>query len=40
MIHTTNLLLVDAKGVVRGKYNALLPEDLTKLRLDLKKLES
>lgn len=40
VIHTTNLLLVDAKGVVRGKYNALNPEELAKLKLDAKKLES
>jgi len=40
VIHTTNLMLVDAKGVVRGKYNALVPEEMAKLRLDLKKLES
>ena len=40
VLHTTNLLLVDAKGVVRGKYNALTPEEAAKLKLDLKKLES
>lgn len=40
VLHTTNLLLVDAKGVVRGKYNALMPEEMAKLKLDLKKLES
>jgi cytochrome oxidase Cu insertion factor (SCO1/SenC/PrrC family) len=39
VIHTTNLLLVDAKGVVRGKYNALAPEEMEKLRRDVKKLE-
>lgn len=37
VLHTTNLLLVDAKGVVRGKYNALVPEEMAKLRRDLKK---
>ena len=40
VLHTTNLLLVDSKGVVRGKYNALMPEEMAKLKLDLKKLES
>lgn len=40
VLHTTNLLLVDAEGRVRGKYNALAPEEMAKLRLDLKKLES
>lgn len=40
VIHTTNLLLVDAKGVVRGKYNALADQDMAKLKLDVKKLES
>lgn len=39
VIHTTNLLLVDAKGVVRGKYNALVPEEIEKLRRDIKKLD-
>ncbi|HEX6984684.1 MAG TPA: SCO family protein [Planctomycetaceae bacterium] len=38
VIHTTNLLLVDAKGVVHGKYNALMPEEMAKLRRDVKKL--
>ncbi len=38
VLHTTNLLLVDAKGVVQGKYNALLPEDMAKLRRDVRKL--
>ena len=38
VLHTTNLLLVDAKGVVQGKYNALVPEEMAKLRRDLKKL--
>lgn len=40
VLHTTNLLLVDAEGRVRGKYNALSPEEMAKLRADLKKLES
>ena len=40
VLHTTNLMLVDAKGVVRGKYNAQVPEDMAKLRRDVKKLES
>jgi protein SCO1 len=40
VLHTTNLLLVDSKGVVRGKYNALTPEEMAKLKVDLKKLES
>lgn len=38
VIHTTNLLLVDAKGVVQGKYNALVPEDMAKLRRDVTKM--
>ncbi|MGC1273436.1 MAG: SCO family protein [Planctomycetaceae bacterium] len=38
VIHTTNLLLVDAKGVVQGKYNALVPEEMAKLRRDAGKL--
>lgn len=39
VIHTTNLLLVDAKGVVQGKYNALVPEEMAKLRRDATKLD-
>ena len=39
VIHTTNLLLVDSKGVVRGKYNAETPEELAKLRKDVKSLD-
>jgi protein SCO1/2 len=38
VIHTTNLLLADAKGVVKGKYNAVDPEEMAKLRSDLKDL--
>ncbi|MBA3312068.1 MAG: SCO family protein [Planctomycetota bacterium] len=40
VLHTTNLMLVDAKGVVRGKYNAQEPEDMAKLRRDVKRLKS
>lgn len=38
VIHTTNLLLIDAEGVVQGKYNALTPEDMVTLRRDATKL--
>lgn len=38
VLHTTNLLLVDAQGVVRGKYNALFPEEMAKLKKDAKDL--
>jgi protein SCO1 len=38
VIHTTNLLLVDSKGVVRGKYNAVDPEEMEKLKRELKAL--
>lgn len=40
VLHTTNLMLVDAKGVVRGKYNAQSPEEMAKLKRDVRKLES
>lgn len=39
VLHTTNLLLIDSKGVVRGKYNAVLPEEIAKLKRDAKQLE-
>ena len=38
VLHTTNLLLVDENGVVRGKHNALIPEEMAKLRRDAKRL--
>lgn len=40
VLHTTNLMLVDSKGVVRGKYNAQSDEDMAKLRRDVKELDS
>jgi len=40
VLHTTNLMLVDSKGVVRGKYNAQSDEEMAKLKRDVKKLES
>src|ERR1700722_1619101 len=36
VMHSTNILLVNAKGVVVGKYNAVDAEDLSRLRHDLK----
>ena len=38
VLHTTNLLLVDQDGVVRGKYNALAPEEIAKLKKDAAEL--
>lgn len=38
VLHTTNLLLIDAQGVVRGKYNALVPEEIAKLKKDAAEL--
>lgn len=40
VLHTTNLMLVDAKGVVRGKYNAQSDEEMAQLKRDVKELES
>lgn len=40
VLHTTNLMLVDSKGVVRGKYNAQSDEEMAKLKRDVKQLES
>lgn len=37
-IHTTRMALVDAKGVIRGLYDAESAEDLSKLHLDIKYL--
>jgi protein SCO1/2 len=36
VMHSTNILLVNAKGVVVGKYNAVDAEDISRLRHDLK----
>ncbi|WP_145265001.1 SCO family protein [Calycomorphotria hydatis] len=38
VLHTSNLLLVDAEGVVQGKYNAIVPEEMAKLRRDFQRL--
>ena len=38
IIHSTNIMLVNAEGRVVGKYNALKIEDMSKLRKDLKGL--
>ena len=36
--HSNNLLLVDSRGVVRGKYNGLVDAEMTALRRDLRQL--
>lgn len=36
VMHSTNILLVNEKGVVVSKYNAIDPEDMSRLRHDLK----
>ena len=36
IIHSTNIMLVDATGRVTGKYNALKEEDKARLRRDIK----
>jgi protein SCO1 len=38
VLHTTNLMLVDSKGVVRGKYNAQDEKEMAKLERDAKQL--
>lgn len=38
IIHSTNVMLVDAEGVVRGKFNAAKDEDMVSLRKELLKL--
>ncbi|QDT38566.1 SCO family protein [Stratiformator vulcanicus] len=35
VLHTTNLLLIDEDGVVRGKYNAVLPNEMEDLKREL-----
>jgi protein SCO1/2 len=37
-IHTTKLMLIDRRGVIRGYYDGLLPEAQNKLRSDLNRL--
>ena len=36
VMHSTNILLVNEKGVVVNKYNAVDPDDISRLRHDLK----
>ena len=38
VLHTTNLLLIDAKGVVQGAYNALDPTEIAALKKDARDL--
>lgn len=38
IIHSTNVLLVDAEGVVRGKFNAAKATEMAELRRELKSL--
>lgn len=38
IIHSTNVMLVDAQGVVRGKFNAAKDEEMSTLRRELQKL--
>lgn len=38
IIHSTNIMLVDAEGRVTGKYNAVKIEEMSKLKSDLKKI--
>lgn len=40
IIHSTNVMLVDKDGVVRGKFNAAKDEDMVSLRKELQKLAS
>lgn len=40
IIHSTNVMLVDKEGVVRGKFNAAKDEDMVTLRKELQKLAS
>lgn len=40
IIHSTNVMLVDADGVVRGKFNAAKDEEMVSLRKELIKLAS
>ena len=37
-LHSTNLMLVDKQGVVQGKFNALRPEEMAKLRREVERL--
>ncbi|WP_397571143.1 SCO family protein [Schlesneria sp. T3-172] len=38
IIHSTNIMLVDATGRVIGKFNAQKPEEVSKLRRELKRI--
>ena len=38
IIHSTNIMLVDAEGRVIGKYNAMKVDEMAKLRKDLKRV--
>jgi cytochrome oxidase Cu insertion factor (SCO1/SenC/PrrC family) len=38
VLHTTNLMLIDENGVVRGKYNAQNDDEMAKLKRDVKQL--
>lgn len=38
IIHSTNIMLVNAEGRVTGKYNAQKDDEMSKLRRDLKKI--
>jgi protein SCO1/2/putative membrane protein len=38
IIHSTNIMLVDATGRVVGKYNAKIDDEMSKLRKDVKKI--
>jgi protein SCO1/2/putative membrane protein len=38
IIHSTNIMLVDATGKVTGKYNAQKDDEMSKLRRDLKRI--
>ncbi len=40
IIHSTNVMLVDAEGIVRGKFNAAKDEDMVSLRKELLKLST
>jgi cytochrome oxidase Cu insertion factor (SCO1/SenC/PrrC family) len=38
IIHSTNIMLVNSEGRVVGKFNAMKPEDMAKLRKEIKEL--
>lgn len=38
-IHTTKMVLVDRKGIIRGYYDGLIPQSRKKLASDMAKLE-